>query len=117
VKNIEIEIFDPRAIEVRGGICTCMKGNGVLGVTLLTNSYKVSVNPNLSKCDVSRYFVLPVLIEEYKGVLSRITAIVLAPPKSWVIGVVYLYAKLGHIGDGTGRGRKGNGGVIRGKPN
>jgi len=88
MENVEVVIFDPRTIEIGRGVCACMKGNGVLGVALLANSYKVSIDPNLSKSDVSRYFVLPILIEEDEGVLSRITAIVLAPPKTWVIWII-----------------------------
>ena len=34
VENVEVVIFDPRAIEIGSGICACMKRNGVLRVVL-----------------------------------------------------------------------------------
>ena len=79
MEDVEVVIFDPRAIEIGGGVCPCMKGNGVFGVTLLASPYEVCVDPNLSKGDVSRDFVLPILIEEDEGVLPQITTVILAP--------------------------------------
>jgi len=113
MKYIEVVIFDPRAIEVWGGVCTCVERNGVFGVALLANSYKVSIDSDLSEGDISCNFVLPILIEEDKGVLPRITAVVLAPSKTQMIWVVQLYTELGNVGDGARCGRKGNGRVIR----
>jgi len=117
MENIEVVIFDPRTIEIGRGVCVCVKGDGVFRVSPFTNSYNVSINPNLSEGNISCYFVLPVLIEKYKRVLPHITTVVLAPPVSWVIGVIKLLSKLGNVGDGTGCARKGDGGVICGKPN
>ena len=88
MEDVEVVIFDPRSVEVWRGVCTCVKRNGVFRIALLVNSYKVSINPNLSEGDVLCYFVLPILIEEDQRVLSRITAIVLAPSETWVIWVV-----------------------------
>ena len=113
MEDIEVVIFDPRAIEVWGGVCTCVERNGVFGVALLANSYKVSIDSDLSEGDISCNFVLPILIEEDKGVLPRITAVVLAPSKTQMIWVVQLYTELGNVGDGARCGRKGNGRVIR----
>ena len=117
VEDVEVVIFDPRSIEIGRRVCTCVKGNGVFGVALLANSYKVSIDPNLSEGNVSCYFILSVLIEEDEGILSQVTAVVLAPSETWMIGVVYLDAKLGNVGDGTRSGREGDSGIIRGKPN
>jgi len=113
VEDVEVVVFDPRAVEIGRGVCSCMEGNGVLGIALLASPYKVGVDPNLSKGDVSRDFVLPILIEKDKGVLPRITAVVLAPSEAWVIGIVYLDTELGNVGDGTRCGRKGDSRVIR----
>ena len=113
VEDVEVVIFDPRTIEIGRRVCTCMKGNGVLGVTLLANSYDVSINSNLSESDISRYFILSILVEENKWVLSHITTIVLAPSRTWMVWIVQLYGKLGNVGDGTGCGGKGDSGVIR----
>ena len=112
VENVEVIILDPRMIEIGRGVCLCMKGDGVFRVSLFIDSYNVSINPDLSEGDVLRYFILPILIEEDKRVLPRITAVVLAPPISWVIRVVELLSELGNIGDGAQHGRKGNGRVI-----
>jgi len=88
VEDIEVVIFDPRAVEIGRGVCLCVKGDGVLGIALLANSYKVSINPNLSESDVSCYLILPILIEEDEGVLPRITTVILAPPKTWMIWII-----------------------------
>ena len=117
VKDVEVVILDPGVIEIRRGMCMCVEGNGVLRVTLLANSYDVSIDSNLSESDISCYFVLPILIEEDKRVLLCITAIVLTPSETWMIWVVYLYAELGNVGDGTGCGREGDSGVVCGEPN
>ena len=115
VEDVEVIILDPRAIKIGGRVCACIKGNGVFGVPPLTNSYNVSVNSDLSKGDVSHYFVLPVLVKEDKGVLSCITAIVLTPPSSWVVRVVKLFSELGNVGDGARGGGEGDGRVIHSK--
>jgi len=117
MEDIEVVVFDPRTLEIGRGVCACMKGDRVLRVSPFANSYNVSINPDLSEGDILRYFILPILIEEDKGILLRITAVVLAPPSSWVIGVVKLLSKLGNIGNGAGCRRKGDSGVIRGEPN
>jgi len=117
VENVEVVIFDPRAIEIGGRVRTCVEGNRKLGVTPFASSYKVSVDPNLPESDIACHLILPVLVEEDKWVLPRITMVILAPSSSWMIWVVKLLSKLGDVGDGTRRGREGNGGIILGKPN
>jgi len=115
MKNVEVVILDPRAIEIGGGVCTRVEGNGVFGVPSLADPYNVSVNPNLPKSNVSRYLVLSVLIEEDKGVLLCITTVVLTPSSSWMVRVVEFLSELGNVGDGTRCGRKGDSGIIRSK--
>jgi len=117
VENVEIIIFDPRAIEIGSRVCTCVKGNRKLGVTLFASSYKMSVDPNLPESDVACHLILPVLVEEDKWVLPHITAVILTPSSSWMIWVFKLLSKLRDVGDGARRGRKGDGGVIPSKPN
>ena len=117
VKNIEIVIFDPRVVEIGRGMCMCMERDGVLGVSPFADSYNMSINPNLSEGDVSCNFILSILIEEDQGVLPHITAVVLAPSDSWVIGVIKLLSELGNIGDRARSGGEGNGRVIHGEPN
>ena len=94
-----------------------MEGNRVLGVSMLASPDKMSVNPNLPKGDVLCHFVLPILIEEDEGVLLCVTAVVLAPSTSRVVGVVELLSELGNIGNRTRSRGKGDGGVIHGEPN
>jgi len=101
MEDIEVVVFDPGTIEVGSGMCTGVEGNGELGIAMFASSYKVSVDPNLSKGDIARHLVLPVLIEEDEWILPRITAVVLAPPMSWVVRVVKLFSELRNIGDGT----------------
>ena len=115
VENVEIVIFDPRAVEVGRGMCTCMKGNGVFGVSPFANPYDVSINPNLSEGDISCNLILTILVEEDQRVLPRITMVILAPPISWMIWVVKLLSELGNVGDGTRCGGEGDSGVIHSK--
>jgi len=117
MENVEVVIFDPRMIEVGGGVCTCVEGNRILGVPPFASSYKMSVDPDLSEGDITCHLVLPVLVEEDERVLPRITVVILAPPTSWVIWVAGLLGELRDVGDGArGRG-EGNGRVVCGKPN
>jgi len=97
MEDVEVIILDPRTIEVGGRVCACVKGNGVFGVSLLMNSYDVSIDSNLSEGDVLRYFILPVLIKEDKGVLLHITVVILTPSNSWMVRVVKLFSELGNI--------------------
>jgi len=117
VENVEVVIFDPRAFEIGGRMCTCVEGNRILGVTPFASSYKVSVDPKLPESDIACHLILPILVEEDKWVLPHITVVIFAPPSSWVIWVVELLSKLRDVGDGTRRGREGDGGVILGEPN
>jgi len=112
VENVEVIIFDPRVVEVGRRVCMCVKGNGVLRVPPFANSYNVSVNSNLSEGDVSRYLILPILIEEDKRVLPRITVVVLTPSSSWMIRVAKLLSELRNIGDRARSGGERDGGVI-----
>jgi len=117
VENVEVVIFDPRAIEVGSRMCTCMEGNGKLRVTTLSSSYKVSIDPSLPEGDVACHHVLPVLIEEDEWVLSRVTAVILAPSNSWMVWVVKLLSKLRDVGNRTRCGGERDGRVVLSKPN
>ena len=117
VKNVEVVIFDPRAIEIWSGMCLHMKGNGILGVSWLADPYDVSVNSNLPEGNISWYFILTILIEKDKRVLPYITAVILTPSNSWVIWVVKLLSELGNVGDGIRHGGEGNGGIILSESN
>ena len=116
VKDVEVVILDPRVIEIGRRVCACMKGDGVFGISPLTNSYNVSVNSNLSEGDVLHYFVLPVLIEKDKGVLLCITTVVLTPSRSWMVRVIKLFGELGNVGDGARSRGKGDSGIVHGEP-
>ena len=112
VENVEVIIFDPRAIEIGGGMCTCVEGDRKLGTATFVSPDKVSVNPNLPEGDIACHLVLPIFVEENEWVLLCITAVVLTPPVSWVVWIVKLIHELGDVGDRTGCRRKGNGRVI-----
>jgi len=117
VENVEVVIFDPRAIEIGSGMCTCMKGDGKLRVAMLASPYKVSVNPDLPEGDIACHLILPILVEEDKRVLPHITAVVLAPSISWMVRVLELLSKLRDVGDGARCGGEGNGRVVPSEPN
>ena len=116
MKDIEVIIFDPRTIEVWSRMCSHMKRDRILGIALLMSPYKVSIHTNLSKSDVMCHLILTILVEENKGVLPRITAVILAPPVPWMIRVIELLGKLGNIGDGARCGRKRDGRVVLSEP-
>ena len=117
VENVEVIIFDPRMIEIWGGMCLCMEGDRELRVAVLASPYKVSIDPNLPEGDVTCYLVLPVLIEEDKRVLPRITAVILAPSGSWMVWVIELMSELRDIGNGARCGGEGDGRVVLSEPN
>ena len=117
VENIEVIIFDPRMIEIGGGMCTCIEGNGKLRVAVLASPYKVSIDSNLSEGDVACHLVLPVLVKEDKQILPRITAVVLTPSSSWMVRVIKLMSELRDIGNGARCGGEGDGRVVLSKPN
>ena len=77
VKDIEVVIFDPWTIEVGSRVCMCMKGDGILRVTVLASPYDVSIDTNLSESDILCHLILTILVEENKWVLPRITAVIL----------------------------------------
>jgi len=117
VENIEVVIFDPRTIEIGGGMCTCVEGNGKLRVAVLASPYKVSIDSNLSEGDVVCHLVLPVLIKEDKRILPRITAVILTPSSSWMVQVIKLMSKLRDVGNGARCGGEGDGRVVLSEPN
>jgi len=112
VEDVEVVVLDPRAIKVGRWVCLRMKGDGILGITLLADPYNMSVDSHLPKNDISRYFVLTILIEKDKRVLPHITVVILTPSGPWMIRVIELLSELGDIGNGTRHGGEGDGGVI-----
>jgi len=112
MEDIEVIVFDSGAIEIGSGMCTRVEGNGELGITALASPYEMSINSNLPEGDVTCHLILPVLIEENKWVLPRITTVVLTPPTSWVVWIVELIRELGNVGNRTGCGREGDGRVV-----
>ena len=117
VENVEVVILDPRMVEIGGGMCMCMKGDGEFRVAMLASSYKMSVDPNLSEGDVACHFILAILIEEDKQVLPRITTVVLAPSGPWMVWIIKLLSKLRDVGNGTRCGGEGDGRVVLSEPN
>ena len=117
MENVEVIVFDPGTIEVGSGMCSCMKGDRILSIAALVSSYKVSIDPNLPKGDIACHLILSVFVEEDKWVLPRITAVVLAPPSSWMVWVVKLLSELRNVRNGTRCGGEGNGRVVLSKPN
>jgi len=117
VENVEVVIFDPRAIEIGSGMCTCMEGDGKLRVATLASPYKVSIDSDLPEGDITCHLILSVLIEEDKRVLPRITAVVLAPSSSWMVWILKLMSKLRDVGNGARCGGEGNGRVVLSEPN
>jgi len=116
MENVEVIIFDPGTIEIGSGMCTCMKRDRKFRVPMLASPYKVSIDPNLPEGDIACHLVLPVLIEEDKQVLPRITAVVLTPSGSWMVWVIELLSKLRDVGNGTRCGGEGDGRVVLSKP-
>ena len=99
MENAKPIILDSRTIEIGRWKCLCMKGDGVLRVTLLPNAYKVGIHTNLPECDVASYFILVVLINKNEGVMVGISCIVLTPPFTRVIWVLKLTGKLRYVGN------------------
>jgi len=104
MKNVKVVILDPRAIEIGGGVCTCMKGDRKFRITTFASSYKMSINPNLPEGNIVCHLVLSILVEENEWVLPHITVVILTPPASWMVQIVKLIRELGDVGNRTGCG-------------
>jgi len=106
VKNVEISIFDPDAIEIGRGESSSMKGGGVLAGALVPNTDKVSIFVDTSITDILGSLRLSFLIEEDDGVKVGLSAIVLHPSFTRVVGVLKV---AGEWGSKTNRFRRGCG--------
>ena len=95
VENIEVCVFDPSAIEVRGGEGPSVKRGGILAIPFTSYPYKMSIFPNASVGNVLSHFCLSFLIEEDDGIEVRLSAVVPYPPFTRVVGILEVTSKGG----------------------
>ena len=95
MENVEVSIFDPNAVKVRGGECSSVKGGRVLAIALASHSYEVGVFPDTSIADVLSGFRLSFLIEEDNGIEVGLSPIVPYPPLTRVVWVLEVTSKGG----------------------
>ena len=104
MENIEVGVFDPRAIEVGRGEGPSVKGGGILVMPFVPYPYKVSVFPNDSIANIPSCLCLSILIEEDNGIEMRLSPIIPHPPFARVVGVLEVTSKGGGKVDRFGRG-------------
>ena len=118
MEDVEVSIFDPNAIEIRGGECSSVKRGGVLAVTFASYSYKVSVFPNTPVRNILGGLRLSFLIEEDDGVEVRLSPVVSYPSFSRVFWILKIASEGGGEPDRLRRGSgPSNGGVVLGETN
>jgi len=88
MKDVEISVFDPSTVEVRGREGSSMKEGRVLAVTLLSDTDKVSIFVNAPIANILGSLCLPFLVKENNGVEVGLSAVVLYPPFTRVVGVL-----------------------------
>ena len=85
---MEVGVFDPRAVEIWGGECSGMEGSGILTISFVSYSHKVSVFSDAAVGDKSSRLSMSLLINEDDGVKVGLCAIILYPPFARVIGIL-----------------------------
>jgi len=100
VKDVEVCVFDPSAMEIRGGEGPSMKGGGILAIPFALYPYKVSIFSNASVGNVLSCFCLSFLVEEDDGIEVRLGAIIPYPSFARVVGILEVTSKEGGKTDG-----------------
>ena len=95
MEDVEISIFDPRAIEVQGGEGSSVERSGVFMVTLASHSYKMSVFPNAPITDVLSCFCLSLFIKEDDGVEVGLSSIIPYPPITRMVRILEITSEGG----------------------
>ena len=88
VENVEVSVLDPAAIEVGRGICLGMEWGGVFGFALALSADRMSLFVNSPEANIFCYFRLVLLIEEDKGVMTRVASVEESPSNTWMGGVI-----------------------------
>ena len=88
MKDVEVSVFDPRAVEVWRGEGSGVERGGVLTITLSLHSYKMGVLPDAPIADVLSCLCLPFLIKEDDGIEMRLGSIIPYPPFTRVVWVL-----------------------------
>jgi len=116
MKNVEISVFDPNTVEVRRREGSSMKGGRVLAGTLLSNTDKVSIFVNAPIANILGGLHLPFLVEENNGVEVGLSAVVLYPPFTRVVGILEVAGEWRGKADRFRRGSgSGNGRLVLGE--
>jgi len=108
VEDVEVGVFNSSPVEIRRGKGLSVKGGGVLLIALVTDADKVSVFVDTPVADILGGFCLSFLIKEDDRVEMRLSAIILYPPFSRVVGVLKVASKRGSKANGL-RGGSGSG--------
>ena len=113
MKDVEVSVFDPGAIEVRGGEGPSVERGRVLAIALASHSYKVSVFSNAPVTNVLSCFRLSLFIEEYDGIKVGLGPIVSHPPFARVVRILEIAGEGGGKANGLRRGHgSSNGGLV-----
>ena len=111
MENLEVSVFDPRAVEVWGGERLSIEGSEILTIPLTLYSHKVSVFSNAMVRDKLSHLSVSFLIEEDDRVKVGLCAVILYPSFTRVIGILKVASEGGcktngpRWGSGPGNGR------------
>ena len=108
MKDVEISVFDPSTIKIRRRKGLSMKGGRVLAGALAPNTDKVSVFVDAPITNVLGSLCLPFLVEEDDGVEVGLSAVILYPPFTRMVGILEVAdewrSKADRFGGGSGSG-------------
>ena len=106
MEDVEIGIFDSSVIEVRGREGSSVKGSGVLLITFMMNTNKISAFVDTPVADVLGSFCLSFLVKEDNGIEMRLSTVILYPPFARVIRVLKVasewWSKMDRLGRRSG---------------
>ena len=112
MKEVEVGVLDPSTIEIGGWIGFRLKWSGILLLVLSSSSNQISVFFRRAKTNILGYFGLSLVIDENKGVVSRVASIKESPPFTRVHRVVEFVTQWWVNGNGGWTASFRNGGII-----
>ena len=116
VEDVEVSVFDPKAVEIGGGERSSMERGGVLAVTFASYAYKVSVFVNTPITDIPGGLSESFFVKKDDGVKMRLSPVILYPSLTRVVGVLEVTSQGGCKPNRLRRGGgSGDSGIVLGK--
>ena len=116
MEDVEVSIFDPKAVEVGRGERSSMERGGVLAVTFASYAYKVSIFINTPVANVFGSFGKSFFVKKDDGIEMWLSPIIPCPPLTRVVGILEVASQGGCKPDRFRRGGGSrDGGIVLGE--